>query len=161
MEVACTPDDSVELFQILQQQLAEYNINLTINQMDEASWYDIRSTGALPMYRSTWYGDFNDPDNFIYTFFSSAASKARSFNYKNKDAIKRIEATRHMIDPEKRIAEYQDLEKIVVQDDAAWIPLFHMDKVRAVQGRVKNFIPHWAGWGDCNYYSVELELSGE
>ena len=31
----------------------------------------------------------------------------------------------------------------------------------AVQDRVKNFVPHWAGWGDCCYYSVELELSGE
>lgn len=161
MEVACTADEAQDVFQILQQQLAEYNINLKITQMDEASWYDIRSTGELPMYRSTWYGDFNDPDNFIYTFFSSASTKSRSFNYKNTDAIKRIEAARHMIDPDERIAEYRDLEKIVVQDDAAWIPLFHMDKVRVVQDRVKNFVPHWAGWGDCCYYSVELELSGE
>lgn len=162
MEAACTnTGSSQEVFQVLQEQLKEYNITLEITQMDEASWYDIRANGELPMYFAEWYGDFNDPDNFIYTFFSSTATKTRSFNYKNEDAIARIEAARHMVDQDARIAEYQDLEKIVVQDDAAWIPLVHASKVVVVQDRVKNYIPHWAGWGDCSYYNIELELSGE
>ncbi len=162
MEAACTSDgSSQEVFQIIQEQLKEYNITLNINQMDEASWYDVRATGALPMYFTSWYGDFNDADNFIYTFFSSAATKLRSFNYYNTDAIARIEAARHMTDQEARIAEYQDLEKIVIQDDAAWIPIVHSNKVIVLQDRVKNYLPHWAGWGDNVYYNIELELSGE
>lgn len=164
MTIAMTTNDdssSLELVQIVQDQLKEFNITVNIDQMDEASWYDVRATGELPMYKATWWGDFNDPDNFIYTFFSSASTKTRSFNYYNKDAIKRIEAARHITDQDERMAEYQELEKIVIQDDAAWIPLFHLQKLRVVQDRVKGFVPHWAGWGDCNYYGVELELSGE
>ena len=45
-------------------------IKVTINQMDEATWLDVRSNGELPMYQTVWSADFNDPDNFIYTFFS-------------------------------------------------------------------------------------------
>ena len=163
MTITQTADDSstLELNEIIQAQLAEIGVNVTIEQMDEASWYDIRATGELPMYMSTWYGDFNDPDNFIYTFFASSNNKSRSFNYSNTDAIKRIEAARHITDEEERIKEYQDLEKLVIQDDAAWIPLFHAEKIRVVQDRVKEFVPHWAGWGDCSYYSVSLETSGE
>ncbi len=163
MTITQTADDSstLELNEIIQAQLAEIGVNVTIEQMDEASWYDIRATGELPMYMASWYGDFNDPDNFIYTFFASSNNKSRSFNYSNTDAIKRIEAARHITDEEERIKEYQDLEKLVIQDDAAWIPLFHAEKIRVVQDRVKGFVPHWAGWGDCSYYSVSLETSGE
>lgn len=149
-------DASKELLQILQAQWEEIGVHVTIEQMDEASWYDIRSAGELPMYKSSWWGDFNDPDNFIYNFFSSESTKARSFHYKNEDAIRRIEAARHMTDEAKRMEEYKELEKIVIQEDAAWIPLVHPEKIRVVQPRVKGFLPHWAGWGDCSYYSVEL-----
>lgn len=163
MTICLTADDNstLELVQILQEQLKAINVTVNIDQMDEASWYDVRSTGELPAYVATWWGDYNDPDNFIYTFFASDTTKARSFNYANKDAIKRIEAARHIVDQDKRMKEYQDLEKLVIQDDAAWVPLFHLEKIRVVQDRVKNFIPHWAGWGDCSYYSVELETSGK
>lgn len=157
-QVANSPRD-LEINEIIQSQLAEVGIKVTIDQMDEASWYDVRATGELPMYMATWYADFNDPDNFIYTFFSSEATKARSFNYYNKDAIKRVEAARHNGDEKARMQEYLDLEELVIQEDAAWVPLFHLEKIRVIQDRVKGFIPHWAGWGDCSYYSVELESS--
>lgn len=159
-QTANSPKD-LEINEIIQSQLAEIGVTVTIDQMDEASWYDVRATGELPMYMATWYADFNDPDNFIYTFFSSEATKSRSFNYYNKDAIKRIEDARHNVNEEERMQEYLDLEELVIQEDAAWVPLFHLEKVRVIQDRVKGFVPHWAGWGDCSYYSVDLETSEE
>ncbi|MCI8608329.1 MAG: ABC transporter substrate-binding protein [Firmicutes bacterium] len=159
MTIAMSSSDgnsTLELLQIIQEQWKAINVTVNIDQMDEASWYDVRATGELPMYTATWWGDFNDPDNFIYTFFSSASTKTRSFNYYNKDAIARIEAARHIIDEDVRMEEYRELEQLVIQEDAAWIPLFHLQKIRVVQPRVKGFVPHWAGWGDCSYYSVEL-----
>lgn len=152
---------TIQCNEIVQAQLGEIGINVTIDQMDEASWYDARRTGDLPMYMSTWWGDYNDPDNFIYTFFSEESTVTRSFNYYNHDAMKRINDARYMIDPEARIKEYQDLEKLVIQDDAAWVPMFHLEKIRMVQPRVKGFVPHWAGWGDCGYYSVSLDTAAE
>ena len=70
MTIATTANDdqaTTDLVAIIQQQFAEIGVNVTIDQMDEASWYDVRATGELPMYMATWYADINDPDNFIYT----------------------------------------------------------------------------------------------
>lgn len=160
MKIAQSSGDSkssIQCNEIIQAQLAEIGVNVKIDQMDEASWYDVRRTGDLPMYMSTWWGDYNDPDNFIYTFFSKDSTVSRSFNYYNQAAMKKIEDARYMTDSDARMKEYQDLEKLVIQDDAAWIPLFHLEKVRLVQPRVHGFIPQWAGWGDCSYYSVSLD----
>lgn len=148
-----------DLVQVLQDQFAQIGVNVTIDQIDRASYYDIRATGDLPSHVATWWGDFNDPDNFVYTFFSTEATVARSFNYQNKEAIARVEAARHIVDETERTQEYIDLEKTIIQDDAAWVPLFTSEKIRVVQPRVKGFIPQWAGWGDCSYYSVELETA--
>lgn len=147
---------SKDLVQVLQDQFAQIGVNVTIDQIDRATYYDIRANGELPSHVATWWGDFNDPDNFVYTFFSTEATVARSFNYQNKEAIARVEAARHIVDEAARTQEYIDLEKIIIQDDAAWVPLFTSEKIRVVQPRVKGFIPQWAGWGDCSYYSVEL-----
>lgn len=156
----CQTTDSpttLSINEIVQSQLAEIGITVKIEQMDSATWYDVRRTGALPMYMTSWSADFNDPDNFIYTFFSSKNTVTRSFNYGNQDAIARIEAARYMVDPDARVKEYQDLEKIVIQDDAAWIPLFHLQHVWVFSDRINGYTPHWAGWSGTCYWSVSID----
>ncbi|MGN1144152.1 MAG: ABC transporter substrate-binding protein, partial [Anaerovoracaceae bacterium] len=152
---------TLSINELVQAQLAEVGITVTIDQMDEASWYDVRRTGALPAYMTSWSADFNDPDNFIYTFFSSDNTVARSFNYSNKDAIKRIEEARYIVDPDERVKEYQDLEIQVIQEDAAWVPLFHLEHVWLFSDRVNNYTPHWAGWSGACYWSVSLDPPAE
>lgn len=161
MEIAQSSGNSksiVDCNEIIQSELAEIGVNVKIDQMDQASWLDKRRTGELPMYMTTWFGDYDDPDNFIYTFFSKDTTVTRSFHYYNQNVMKQIDAARYMTDATARMKVYQDLEKQVVQNDAAIIPLFHMEKILMVQPRVHGLIPQWAGWGDdCNYYSVSLD----
>ena len=152
---------TLSINELVQAQLAEVGITVTIDQMDEASWYDVRRTGELPAYMTSWSADFNDPDNFIYTFFSTDNTVARSFNYGNKDAIKRIEEARYIVDPDERVKEYQDLEIQVIQEDAAWVPLFHLEHVWLFSDRVNNYTPHWAGWSGACYWSVSLDPPAE
>ena len=38
----------------------------------------IRKDGELPSYYNSWSADFNDPDNFLYTFFSKKNIKRNS-----------------------------------------------------------------------------------
>ncbi|KKW31928.1 MAG: Glutathione-binding protein gsiB, partial [Candidatus Kaiserbacteria bacterium GW2011_GWC2_52_8b] len=95
-----------------------------------------RIRGKLPSYYSDWSADFNDPDNFLYTFFTSKNSVARSFNYNNAKVSEQVENARNMVVPEERYKLYQDLEKQIVQEDAAWIPLFSLDHLFVVQPRV-------------------------
>ena len=157
-----TSADDQAINEVIQNAFQQIGINCTINQMDSGAWYDIRREGESPMYRTSWTADFNDPDNFIYVMYNEAGesggnNKARSWNYQNKDAIKRIMEARYMTDPEARVKEYEALEQLVIRDDAAMIPLWHKVKIRVIQDRVKGFVPMWAGYGDCCYYGTYLE----
>ena len=146
------------LYQIIQQQLAEVGITVTINSMDESSWLDLRSSGEMNSFIGTWTADYNDPDNFIYTFFGNEEkTRLRSLNYPDTEVMQRVADARAIVDTEERMAEYADLEYKIVIEDAAWVPLFSRQHLFAVGDNVESFIPFWAGYGDIIYSDVTLK----
>lgn len=159
MQISQTVDspNTLKLNEAVQAMLNDISVKAEIVQMDEAAWFGTRREGKLPMYTTDWSADFNDPDNFMYTFFSEQNSKVRSFNYNNEYVQEGLEKARAITDQNERIALYNELEKIIVYDDAAWIPLFHLDHLFVVQPRVKNFKVSWNGWSDMPYYEVKIE----
>lgn len=148
---------SLKMNEAIQSMFAQVGIKLEIQQMDSASWFATRKEGKLPSYYSDWSADFNDPDNFMYTFFYADNSVARSFNYNNKDASDKLVAARAMTVPEERYALYQELEKKIVIEDAAWIPLFSLDHLFVIQSKVKNFQVSWNGWSNMPYKNITIE----
>ena len=62
-----------------------------------------------------------------------------------------------IVDDNERISEYRELERIIVQEDCAWIPLFSNDHYFVVNERVKNFHVSWNGWSDTPYRDVIIE----
>jgi len=143
--------------EIIQEQLAEVGITAEIKNYDQATWLDTRKAGELGSFMSTWTADFNDPDNFIYTFFGNAEkSKLRSINYADDTVMARVAAARAIVDENERIAEYRALEEKLIYEDAAWVPMFSRLHPFAVSKRVQNFVPIWSGLGDKLYYGVSL-----
>ena len=59
--------------------------------------------------------------------------------------MERVRAARAIEDPETRIREYRELEKIIVQEDAAWIPLFSRLRFYMISGRLKGITSSWNG----------------
>jgi len=158
MEIAQITDSpsTLKINEAVQAMLGQVGIRVKITQLDSATYFATRKEGKLPMYESDWSADFNDPDNFIYTFFSEKNTVARSYNYKNKASFDKIEEARVMVDQTKRMKSYQDLEKTIVQDDAAWIPLFSLDHLFVVQPKVKNFKVSWNGWSNMPYNGITI-----
>jgi ABC-type transport system substrate-binding protein len=150
--------DTLSRNELFQAMMAEIGVKVTIDQMDEAAWYSVRADGDLPQYTSVWSADFNDPDNFIYTFFAPRNTTARSFNFGNEELSKRVAAARAIVDPAVRIKEYQDLEKAIIQDEAAWIPLFCRQHIFIVSDRVEGYRVSWNGWSDGWYYYDGLRI---
>ena len=144
-----------ELFQAM---MAEIGVKVKIDIMDEAAWYAVRADGALPMYTTLWSADYNDPDNFIYTFFAPGNTTRRSFNFKNEELSKRVAAARAIVDPAARMKEYESLENAIIQDEAAWIPLFSTQHIFVVNDRVEGFNVSWNGWSDGWYYYKGLRI---
>ena len=149
--------DALAINQVIQSMLNEVGITVTIKQMDDAAYFAERKEGRLGMTRASWKADFNDPDNFLYTFFTERNAKIRSNNHKNTDVYQWLEDARAMVDEKERMALYQKIDTTVIQEDFTVLPLFQMDHIVVVQDWVKDFHVAWNGWTDVSYYTVSLE----
>lgn len=149
--------DALAINQVVQSMLSEVGIHVTIKQMDDAAYFAERREGKIGMTRASWKADFNDPDNFLYTFFSERNAKVRSNNHTNTEVFQWLEDARAMVDEGERMDLYQKIDTTVVQEDATVLPLFQMDHIVVVQDWVKDFHVAWNGWTDVSYYTVSLE----
>ena len=145
------------VYQVVQQNLQAIGVNATIRAYDESSWLDLRKAGEMDSFIANWTMDYNDPANIMYTFFGSAAKTSiRSLNYANEEVMARVAAASSITDDAERMAEYQALEKQIVEEDAAWVPLLGNVHLFAVGERVESFIPYWAGYS--NFYAKDVVL---
>ena len=126
-------------------------------ELSEEDFMEQRKNGEIACYSSTWSADFNDPDNFIYTFFGTEEnSSSRSLLYADAAVMERVRDARAIADEKARIREYQDLERKIVQEDAAWIPLFSKQHIFVVSDRVNGFRVAWNGWSSASYRDVSV-----
>lgn len=147
---------ALQLNQIVQSMLADVGIKVTITQMDDAAYTAQRKDGKIGMCRAVWWADYNDPDNFIYTFFSSKNAAYRSNNYSNADIQAKIDEARGIVNQDERMALYKEIDTAIIHDDAVILPLFQMDHIVVVQDWVQGFQVPWNGWTDTSYYNVTL-----
>jgi ABC-type transport system substrate-binding protein len=121
-----------------------------------------RDAGELACYPATYSAEFDDPQSVIRPFFGSVQnSRARSLCYDNKEIIERVQRADAIVDEQARIAEYQALEQKIVQEDAAWIPVYSRLHYFVVSDRVNGFRVGWNGWSSIRYDNVSLTLAGE
>ncbi len=121
-------------------------VRAKVNVVEESEFMKQRKSGELACYAATWTADFNDPDNFIYTFFGTPSNTSfRSLCYADEDVMDRVCKARGIVDPDERLKEYQELERKIVQEDAAWIPLFSRQRYYVISERVGGFQTAWNG----------------
>lgn len=145
------------VYQVIQQQLHAIGITAEIKSYDESSWLDLRKSGEMDSFVANWTMDYNDPANIMYTFFGSAEKTAiRSLNYADEAVMARVAAASGITDDAERMAEYQALEKKIVEEDAAWVPLLGNTHLFAIGERVESFVPYWAGFS--NFYAADVVL---
>ena len=147
----------MQLAKLLASMWSKAGIRLSIDTMEESEFMELRKSGKLACYTASWIADYNDPDNFIYTFFGSKEnSEFRSLCYPNETIMERVRDARTIQNPEKRIKEYRKLQKIIVQDDAAWIPLFSRKRLYMVSERLGGFNASWNGSVKNNYRDMSV-----
>lgn len=121
-------------------------VRANIEVMDESDFMKLRKNGQLACYTATWTADYNDPDNYIYTFFGSPENTTfRSLCYPNEEVMERVRNARTITDSTERLKEYWDLEQTIVQEDAAWIPLFSRTRLYVTSERLEGFQHAWNG----------------
>jgi ABC-type transport system substrate-binding protein len=148
---------TLALNQIVQSMLETVGFKVTITQLDDAAFTAQRKDGKIGFAKSSWWADYNDPDNFLYTFFSTKNASVRSNNYANTEVQQELEDARAETDSTKRMQMYAEIDTAIVQDDAIVLPLFQFTHIVAVQDWVKNFTVPWNGWTDTCYRNVEID----
>ena len=135
--------------------LQQNGINATVNNNDHSTWLENRKAGEHDAYVSTWTADYNDPDNFIATFWGSASrATGRSLGYTDEEVMARVSAAPSIIDDEERAAEYAALEKKIIEEDVSWVPLYQETHLFVISDNVASFVPHWAGYSDYAFSGV-------
>lgn len=160
MEIAAdssASDTMTMALEIVSDQLAEVGIRAEIKNYDESTWLETRKSGELGSFISTWSADYNDPDNFIYTFFGNEEkTRIRSINYPDTEVMERVAKARTVVNEDERLAEYKALEEKLIHEDAAWVPMFSRLHLFAVSKRVQGFVPLWSGLSDQLFYNISL-----
>ena len=160
MEIAAdssASDTMTMALEIVSDQLAEVGIRAEIKNYDESTWLETRKSGELGSFMSTWSADYNDPDNFIYTFFGNEEkTRIRSINYPDTEVMERVAKARTLVNEDERLAEYKALEEKLIHEDAAWVPMFSRLHLFAVSKRVQGFAPMWSGLSDQLFYNISL-----
>lgn len=145
------------LYENISQQLEKIGIKADVRSYDHSSWLALRNSGKMDSFVARWGMDYNDPSNIMYSFFGSESNtKMRSINYPDKDTIAKVAAASAIVDDDERMAEYQALEKKIITEDAAWIPLFEELHLYCMGDRVESFTPQWAGFSD--FYAIDVVL---
>lgn len=125
--------------------------------LEEDEFMKLRKSGSLACYTAMWTADFNDPDNFIYTFFGNSKNTSfRSLCYPDEDVMARVRDARTIADPEARVKEYRDLEEKIIQEDAAWIPLFSRLRTYVTSERVEGIRASWNGSVKNKYKDITI-----
>ena len=134
------------LIRMAASQWEKIGVHTIIKTLADSEFMRLRKSGQLQCYSATWTADFNDPDNFLYTFFGDAENaRFRSLCYPREEIMERVRAARTIADPEERIEEYRALEEIIVQEDAAWIPLFSRLYTYVISERLEGLKYSWNG----------------
>ncbi len=121
-------------------------IKANIDVINESEFMRLRKSGRLACYTALWTADFNDPDNFIYTFFGDRQNTTfRSLCYPREDVMERVRLARTITDPGARLEEYRELEKIIVQEDAGWIPLYSRLRYYVTSEQLRGIQSSWNG----------------
>lgn len=136
----------------------DIGVNANLAVISESDFMKRRKAGDLACYTAMWTADYNDPDNFIYTFFGNKEnSRFRSICYKDQDTMKRVSDARTIADKGDRIEEYHKLEEKIVQEDAAWIPLFSRSRLYVISDRIEGFHPIWNGSVRSSYRTLSVK----
>ena len=125
---------------ILQDQLKQIGIDLTIETVEWGAFLDGTARGDHEMFLLGWGTVTRDPDYGMYELISTSTMGAagnRSF-YSNPTVDKLLEEGKTELDPEKRKAIYKEIQEIIRKDIPMYMIIYPLQNV-VTQKNIKNF----------------------
>lgn len=111
----------------VQQQWKAIGVNLELRQVDFPQHLDMVRSSKLALWRTSWIGDYPDPENFLALFYSQNHSpKGPNTTHIKRNDLDSLysQALSPRLTQAGRYALYNQMERIVI-DDAPWIFLYY------------------------------------
>ena len=126
----------LEISQAVAAMLGEVGIKLNIKNLEIASARELRTAGTYDLFFSGWAHMPHDPDWYFGQWFTRAGSEKLT-RYANP-RVEQLIAEGRVPDPKVRQAKYEELERIVWDEDAE-IWLYYTVAIYGVSDRLRNF----------------------
>jgi oligopeptide transport system substrate-binding protein len=129
--------ESEYIQQIIQQKIG---CTVTLNAVGESALYQAeRDASNYDFMYSGWYSDYNDPLDYLYTFYTGAYGENNFGGYSNAEYDALIDSLTGETDNAKRLEIYQELENILLNEDCEFVPIYYSTKELFLQNWVKDF----------------------
>ncbi|MBT2601074.1 MULTISPECIES: ABC transporter substrate-binding protein [unclassified Oceanobacillus] len=134
--------DPETVAQIVQENLSEVGIELTITSHEWAPYLELTEQGEHQMYILGWSGTNGDPDYFLSSLLHSTniGSSNNTF-YENTEVDDLLNQAKRAVDQEKRADLYMQAQELI-SEDAPMVTLVHSTPVMAISSNVQNYVPH-------------------
>ncbi|GAJ99503.1 glutathione ABC transporter substrate-binding protein [Geomicrobium sp. JCM 19055] len=152
---------SVQLAEIIQDQLSEFNINVTIDQREWSSLLDASANGEHDMVILGWTTVTGDADYGMYSLYHTeehGASGNRTF-YSNSEVDELLEAARSEVDEDARVELYAEAQQIII-NEAPKIFTVHDDFRIGIADNVEGFLQLSTGVFDISGVTITEEEAG-
>jgi peptide/nickel transport system substrate-binding protein len=147
--------------QVIQQQLAQVGIGMTIRSYEWGTFYADIKSGNFELYTLSWVG-IVDPDIYYDVFHSASVPPAGSNRggYRNPAVDRLAERGRRTADPRERRAIYEELQRIVA-DEVPYVSLWYPMNVVVLKQRVEGFVPSPSGdWDSLAHVTLGDDRGG-
>lgn len=115
---------------------------------------ELEADGDFQFSYQGWGADYNDPMTFLDLWLSNSSFNTGS--YKNEQFDELINQAKKETDFATRMDQMSEAEKLLIEEDAACVPMFFQGTTRLIRPSIKNFVYHRSGGSlDLKLYSVE------
>jgi len=135
-----TTSDYLDLCEYIQQELAQFGIEINIDVSTGATFREMVAHSKLEFFRGSWIADYPDAENYMALFYSKNFSPTgpnythyanKSFDYLYQKAMdETIDSIRYKL--------YRQMDRIVM-NDAVVVPLYYDEAVRFVHENINGF----------------------
>jgi oligopeptide transport system substrate-binding protein len=114
------------------------NVNATRLNQEEKVYFDSRRQMNYQIYRSTWIGDYVDPNSFLDLWLTGGANNQTGWSNPEYDRL--IAEASRTGDQRARYAAFQEAESILL-DEAPVIPIYFYTHTFLIRPSVKGWYP--------------------
>jgi len=115
------------------------NVDLSVDYVDSATYQSRFTKSQFNFVLGGWGADWPFPDNWFDEHFSIGGSH-NQYNFNEKKVDDLITKAKAEPDAKKQLALYNEIEKAVVDDYAAIVPIYNREIFSLVKPRVKDLI---------------------